>query len=68
MTPHAVNMVRGILCTIHTFGMQKLETPMVWKAYREFYQNARFVRFVKDKKGLARLQTQRYFLVRISAT
>ena len=27
---------------------------MVWKAYREFYQNARFVRFVKDKKGLAR--------------
>jgi N-acetyl-gamma-glutamyl-phosphate/LysW-gamma-L-alpha-aminoadipyl-6-phosphate reductase len=54
MTPHAINMVRGILCTIHTFGTQKLETPTVWKAYREFYQGARFVRFVKDKKGLAR--------------
>jgi LysW-gamma-L-alpha-aminoadipyl-6-phosphate/LysW-L-glutamyl-5-phosphate reductase len=54
MTPHAINMVRGILCTIHTFGTQRLETPMVWKAYREFYQKARFVRFVKDKKGLAR--------------
>jgi [amino group carrier protein]-6-phospho-L-2-aminoadipate/5-phospho-L-glutamate reductase len=47
-------MVRGILCTIHTFGTQKLETPVVWKAYREYYQNARFIRFVKDKKGLAR--------------
>jgi len=54
MTPHAINMVRGILCSIHTFGKQKLETPVVWKAYREYYQNARFVRFVKDKKGLAR--------------
>jgi len=54
MTPHAINMVRGILCTIHTFGTQKLETPAVWKAYREYYQKARFVRFVKDKKGLAR--------------
>jgi len=54
MTPHAINMVRGILCTIHTYGKQKLETPVVWKAFREFYQNARFVRFVKDKKGLAR--------------
>lgn len=54
MTPHAINMVRGILCTIHSFGTQKLENPMIWKAYREFYRNARFIRFVKDKKGLAR--------------
>ncbi|MDG6906663.1 MAG: N-acetyl-gamma-glutamyl-phosphate reductase [Nitrososphaerota archaeon] len=54
MTPHAINMVRGILCTIHTFGTQKLETPMIWKAYRDFYQKARFIRYVKDKKGLAR--------------
>lgn len=54
MTPHAINMVRGILCTIHSFGTQKLEVPMIWKAYREFYRNARFIRFVKDKKGIAR--------------
>jgi N-acetyl-gamma-glutamyl-phosphate/LysW-gamma-L-alpha-aminoadipyl-6-phosphate reductase len=54
MTPHAINMVRGILCTIHTYGTQKIETPLVWKALREFYPNARFIRFVKDKKGLAR--------------
>jgi N-acetyl-gamma-glutamyl-phosphate/LysW-gamma-L-alpha-aminoadipyl-6-phosphate reductase len=54
MTPHAVNIVRGILCTIHTFGTQKLETPMVWKTLREAYQGSRFVRFVKDKKGIAK--------------
>ena len=54
MTPHAINMVRGILCTIHTFGKEKLQTPLVWKAYRDFYQNSRFIRFVKDKKGLAK--------------
>ncbi|HXQ93133.1 MAG TPA: N-acetyl-gamma-glutamyl-phosphate reductase [Nitrososphaerales archaeon] len=54
MTPHAVNIVRGILCTIHTFGKGKLETPIVWKALRDFYKDSRFIRFVKDKKGLAK--------------
>jgi len=53
-TPHAINMVRGILCSIHTFGRDKLETPRVWRALREFYQGAPFVRFVKDKKGISR--------------
>ena len=53
-TPHAVNFVRGILCTIHCFAERKLETPQVWKALREFYAGARFIRFVKDKKGLSR--------------
>jgi LysW-gamma-L-alpha-aminoadipyl-6-phosphate/LysW-L-glutamyl-5-phosphate reductase len=54
MTPHAVNTVRGILCTIHTFGREKLTTPAVWKTLRETYPSARFIRFVKDKKGLAK--------------
>jgi N-acetyl-gamma-glutamyl-phosphate/LysW-gamma-L-alpha-aminoadipyl-6-phosphate reductase len=54
MTPHAMNIVRGILCSIHTFGNEKLETPAVWKALRDFYQNAPFIRFVKDKKGLSK--------------
>ncbi|MHB8567489.1 MAG: N-acetyl-gamma-glutamyl-phosphate reductase [Nitrososphaerales archaeon] len=54
MTPHAVNLVRGILCSIHTFGKEKLETPTVWKVLREFYQGAPFIRFVKDKKGLSK--------------
>lgn len=54
MTPHAVNLVRGILCTVHTFGTEKLTIPAVWKTLREAYSNSRFVRFVKDKKGLAK--------------
>ncbi len=60
MTPHAINMVRGILCSIHTFGKEKLETPSVWKALRDFYQDAPFVRFVKDKKGLAKYPDPKY--------
>jgi len=47
-TPHAVNMVRGILCTIHTFMRNKLENKDVWRAYRESYGNEPFVRLVKD--------------------
>ncbi len=54
MTPHAVNFVRGILCTIHSFTKSPLETSEVWKALKGFYNGARFVRFVKDKKGLSR--------------
>src|SRR5579872_3766888 len=54
MTPHAVNIVRGILCTIHTFGKEKLETPAVWKAMRDLYQGSRYIRYVKDKKGLSK--------------
>lgn len=54
MTPHAVNLVRGILCTIHTYGKDKLAVPDVWRALRGSYQKSRFIRFVKDKKGLAK--------------
>lgn len=54
MTPHAMNMVRGILSTIHCFTREKISVPQVWRLLRDFYQNAPFVRFVRDKKGLAR--------------
>jgi LysW-gamma-L-alpha-aminoadipyl-6-phosphate/LysW-L-glutamyl-5-phosphate reductase len=54
MTPHAVNIVRGILCTIHCFTEGKLETSEVWRTLRNFYGQAPFIRFVKDKKGISR--------------
>jgi N-acetyl-gamma-glutamyl-phosphate/LysW-gamma-L-alpha-aminoadipyl-6-phosphate reductase len=54
MTPHAMNMVRGILCTVHTFMKEKMNNPQVWKLLRDFYSNSPFVRFVKDKKGMSR--------------
>jgi N-acetyl-gamma-glutamyl-phosphate/LysW-gamma-L-alpha-aminoadipyl-6-phosphate reductase len=50
-TPHAVNMVRGILATIHTFPKQKLENKDVWRALRGMYGNEPFVRLVKYQKG-----------------
>ncbi len=50
-TPHAVNMVRGILATIHTFPKQKLENKDLWRAFRGMYGNEPFVRIVKYQKG-----------------
>jgi N-acetyl-gamma-glutamyl-phosphate/LysW-gamma-L-alpha-aminoadipyl-6-phosphate reductase len=50
-TPHAVNMVRGILATIHTFPKQKLENKDLWKALRGMYGNEPFIRLVKYQKG-----------------
>ena len=50
-TPHAVNMIRGILSTIHAFLKEPLDTKEVWKIYRSMYQNEHFIRFVKFKKG-----------------
>ncbi len=50
-TPHAVNMVRGILATIHTFPKQKIENKDLWRAFRGMYGNEPFVRLVKYQKG-----------------
>ena len=50
-TPHAVNMVRGILSTIHTFPKQPLTNKDVWKALRGQYEGEPFIRFVKYQKG-----------------
>ena len=51
-TPHAVNMVRGILSTSHTFMTSSIEPRDVFKAYRAKYESEPFVRLVSDKKGL----------------
>jgi N-acetyl-gamma-glutamyl-phosphate/LysW-gamma-L-alpha-aminoadipyl-6-phosphate reductase len=52
---HSVNMVRGILSTIHVFLTKSLTDKDVWKIYRSCYQGEPFVRLVKYKKGLHRL-------------
>ncbi|MFX1518394.1 MAG: N-acetyl-gamma-glutamyl-phosphate reductase, partial [Promethearchaeota archaeon] len=55
MTPHAVDIVRGILSTSHIFLTEvELVENSVWKVYRTFYRNEPFIRFIKDKKGLYR--------------
>jgi N-acetyl-gamma-glutamyl-phosphate/LysW-gamma-L-alpha-aminoadipyl-6-phosphate reductase len=50
-TPHAVNMVRGILATIHTYPKQKVENKDLWRALRGMYGSEPFVRLVKYQKG-----------------
>jgi len=53
-TPHAVNQVRGILCTVHAFSTRKITEQDLWKAYRGFYANEPFVRYMVDKHGKGR--------------
>ena len=50
-TPHAVNMVRGILATIHAFPKQPISPKDLWKALRGMYGVEPFVRLVKYQKG-----------------
>ena len=50
-TPHAVNIVRGILSTVHTFMKAPLTSKDLWKTLRSTYQGEPFIRFVKYLKG-----------------
>jgi N-acetyl-gamma-glutamyl-phosphate/LysW-gamma-L-alpha-aminoadipyl-6-phosphate reductase len=50
-TPHAVNMVRGILATIHAFTKSTLASKDLWKTLRSSYKEEPFIRFVKYQKG-----------------
>jgi N-acetyl-gamma-glutamyl-phosphate/LysW-gamma-L-alpha-aminoadipyl-6-phosphate reductase len=54
-SPHAVNIVRGILSTMHVFPTKPLTLQEIWKIYRPFYQGEPFVRFVRYQKGLYQL-------------
>jgi len=54
-SPHAVNMVRGILATIHVFLTKPLATQEIWKIYRSQYQGEPFIRLVRYQKGLYQL-------------
>ena len=54
-TPHAVNMVRGILATVHVFPTQPITNKDVWKALRGMYEGEPFIRFVKYQKGCYQL-------------
>ncbi len=54
-TPHAVNMVRGILSTIHAFTKVSLTNKDIWKTLRSTYEGEPFIRFVKYQKGPCKL-------------
>ena len=52
MSPHAVNLVRGILTTNHVFLNSPISEIELWKAYRSSYKEEPFIRLIRDKKGL----------------
>ena len=54
ISAHAVNMVRGILCTAHAFLRKSIEISEVWRIYRKFYEGEPFIRLVRDRKGMYR--------------
>ena len=54
-TPHAVNMARGILATIHLWARAPLQNSDVWRAYRASYGDEPFIHLVKYRKGLYQL-------------
>jgi N-acetyl-gamma-glutamyl-phosphate/LysW-gamma-L-alpha-aminoadipyl-6-phosphate reductase len=54
---HGDNIIRGILSTCHAFikpGLE-LDDKIITKAYRQFYKDEPFVRFVKQVTGIYRL-------------
>jgi LysW-gamma-L-alpha-aminoadipyl-6-phosphate/LysW-L-glutamyl-5-phosphate reductase len=50
----AVELVRGVLSTAHVFLRENLAEKEVWKLYRAAYGQERFIRLVKDSKGIFR--------------
>lgn len=50
----AIEMVRGVLCTAHAFVTESLDEKAVWQIYRDAYQHERFVRLVRDRRGIYR--------------
>jgi LysW-gamma-L-alpha-aminoadipyl-6-phosphate/LysW-L-glutamyl-5-phosphate reductase len=62
MSPHAVNIVRGILTTNHTFLNKIMSELELWKIYRHSYPNEPFIRFIKDKKGLYKFPDPKFLI------
>ncbi len=50
----AVEMVRGILVTIHTFLNEKISERHIWEVFRQEYSQEPFIRMIKLNQGLYR--------------
>ncbi|GGP20900.1 N-acetyl-gamma-glutamyl-phosphate reductase [Thermocladium modestius] len=61
-TPHAVDLVRGILATGHAWLSREVSEPDVWAAYRSMYGGERFIRLVKDRAGYQRYPDVKYVI------
>jgi N-acetyl-gamma-glutamyl-phosphate/LysW-gamma-L-alpha-aminoadipyl-6-phosphate reductase len=54
MAVTAIDMVRGVLATIHIHTDAKLTEKDMWKILRDAYGEEPFVRIVKDRQGIFR--------------
>jgi N-acetyl-gamma-glutamyl-phosphate/LysW-gamma-L-alpha-aminoadipyl-6-phosphate reductase len=61
-TPHAVDLVRGILTTSHAWLSGDVNEPGIWRAYRSMYGNEPFVRIIKDKAGFHKYPDVKYVI------
>ncbi|MDA0755732.1 MAG: N-acetyl-gamma-glutamyl-phosphate reductase [Crenarchaeota archaeon] len=62
MSPHAVDVVRGILCTNHTFLKKDIDEKELWKIYRAEYNEERFIRLIRDKDGLHKFPDPKFLV------
>jgi N-acetyl-gamma-glutamyl-phosphate/LysW-gamma-L-alpha-aminoadipyl-6-phosphate reductase len=62
MSPHAVDVVRGILCTNHTFMKKDIDEKELWKIYRQAYGDEKFIRLIRDKKGLYKFPDPKFLV------
>jgi len=53
-SPHAVELVRGILATCHVFVNGDYDEKDVWQAYLKAYGDEPFMRIIKERAGLYR--------------
>jgi N-acetyl-gamma-glutamyl-phosphate/LysW-gamma-L-alpha-aminoadipyl-6-phosphate reductase len=52
MTSVAVEVVRGILVTAHTFLKTDVDEKEIWKVFLKEYRDEPFVRIVKESQGI----------------
>jgi N-acetyl-gamma-glutamyl-phosphate/LysW-gamma-L-alpha-aminoadipyl-6-phosphate reductase len=50
----AIELVRGVLATVHVPLREALDEKAIWRMYRESYANEPFVRVVKERSGIYR--------------
>lgn len=55
MTVTSIEMVRGVLATVHCFLNTTVQEKDLWKAFRQCYADEPFVRIVKSNTGIFRL-------------
>lgn len=55
MSVTSIEMVRGVLATVHVFLNKPAQDKDLWKAFRSCYKDETFVRIVKSQTGIFRL-------------